>query len=41
MGLTTRAVVFPAATLVAWGSAWASYRYHESRFLKMEDRFSV
>jgi peptidoglycan/LPS O-acetylase OafA/YrhL len=33
-------VVFPLALLAAWGTALISYRYYESRFLKLKERFA-
>jgi peptidoglycan/LPS O-acetylase OafA/YrhL len=39
-GVSAVSVVFPVTVLGVWGTAWTSYRYYESRFLKLKDRFA-
>jgi succinate-acetate transporter protein len=40
LGITSRVTMFAGTALCAWGAAWLSFRYYESRFLRMKGRFS-
>jgi len=40
IGIDSTVVVFPVAVLAAYGVAWLSFRYFESRFLALKARFA-